>query len=602
MCGIIGQVSTGPAIDKEVFTTMRDTLHHRGPDDAGNHFSEDGRIALGHRRLSFIDLGAGGHQPMASSCETAWVSFNGEIYNYTELREELIALGYNFHTHSDTEVIVAGYKLWGKQVVNRLKGMFAFAIWDEAAGKLLLVRDRFGIKPLYYWNNGEQFIFASELKAILASGLYERQVDMSSFADYFVYRYIPSPKTIWKGINKLPPAHWLEVDTQTLQTTTERYWHPTITSQKRELADMVRDIDQKLLRSVEVHRRADVPVGSFLSGGYDSSALVYYLTRLGHKPNTFSIGFDNWDNSEHRHADVVAQHLGVEHDTTIASEKDLDLLQIMPQVYDEPIADISIIPTYMVSRLARTKVKAVFSGEGADELFGGYTWQREYFQLLHPEKLSEKLKLWFNKPPLVPFYANAMAMGRFDEEQLQALLPQQYHQHINASADWFYAQHAEGQPAKLKSIQYMDMKCFMAELVLTKVDRASMANSLEVRVPFLDHELFEYILSTDEESYFDPNTTKLLLNQNIKEHLPETIMERRKQGFVGPDSYYMNIAWYGQQLADSELVKAGMINQNYLDKLLQNEDHWRLWKVLVMENWFKHWMCPHPDADNGYKA
>lgn len=591
MCGIIGQVSTGPAIDKDVFTAMRDTLQHRGPDDAGNHFTDNGLVALGHRRLSFIDLGSGGHQPMASSCNTAWVSFNGEIYNYTELREELLEAGYQFHTHSDTEVIIAGYKVWGKQIVNRLKGMFAFAIWDEAANKLLLVRDRFGIKPLYYWNNGTQLIFASELKAILKSGLYKREVDMSSFADYFVYRYIPSPKTIWTGINKLPPAHLMEVDTKSLKTTIERYWQPTLSNQKRALSEMVADIDEKLLRSVEVHRRADVPVGSFLSGGYDSSALVYYLTRLGHKPDTFSIGFDSWDNSEHRHADVVAKHLGVPHDTTIASENDLELLQIMPQVYDEPIADISIIPTYMVSRLARTKVKAVFSGEGADELFGGYTWQREYFEKIHPDTWKGKLKLWLSKPELVPFYANAMAMGRFDEEQLRALLPEAHHQHISSHADWFYAQHADGQPPKLKSVQWMDMKCFMAELVLTKVDRASMANSLEVRVPFLDHELFEYIFSTDEDNYFDPNTTKLLLNKNISGHLPESILERKKQGFVGPDSYYMNIDWYGQQLKDSKLVDACMVNHAYIEKLLQQEDHWRLWKLLVMENWFKHWMC-----------
>ncbi|CAN5303482.1 asparagine synthase (glutamine-hydrolyzing) [soil metagenome] len=587
MCGIIGHITLSGTIDQNLFVSMRDTLKHRGPDDAGTYYNAEGTIALGHRRLSFFDLGPKGHQPMPYADGRYWITYNGEIYNFREVRKELALLGYTFQSETDTEVLLAAYQEWGKHMFHRLKGMYALGILDLETQKLLLARDRFGIKPLYYYQSNGHFIFASELKAIIRSDIVPKEIDVSSFADYFVYRYIPSPKTIWKDVKKLPPAHLLVIDLASLKGQPEEYWKPQLQNRREEEGEMIQQVDKMLLSSIDIHRRADVPVGSFLSGGYDSSALVYYLSRVSYKPKTFSIGFEEWQNSEHRFADIVAKEYGVENEAVIAKESDLDLLDIMPEVYDEPIADISIVPTYMVSRLARTKVKAVLSGEGADELFCGYTWQKDFGKT---SSIKERLLNWLSPAPITAYYANAMAMGRFDNEELKRLLPPQQHRHIAKNVDWFYQQHAQGLPPKLKTLQWLDTKCFMAELVLTKVDRASMANSLEVRVPFLDHELFEYVLSTDEKVYFKPAVTKYLLHENLKGHLPEAILDRKKQGFVGPDSYYMNIDWYQQQLQDSTLVKAGLINEGYVTTLLENADHWRLWKLLVMEKWYRHWM------------
>ncbi|MES2690358.1 MAG: asparagine synthase (glutamine-hydrolyzing) [Bacteroidota bacterium] len=588
MCGIAGHISLDKTINRALFLTMLDTLAHRGPDDSGIFINGSNNIALGHRRLSFLDLSEAGKQPLPGNDGNIQLTFNGEIYNYRELKEEL-KNEYAFKTETDTEVIIAAYIKWGIQCVNHLKGMFAFALLDQHQHKLFLVRDRFGIKPLYYHASSAQLLFASELKAIMASGLVEKQVDFSSLSDYFVYRYIPSPKTIWQHVAKVKPAHYLEFDTNTLAYTETEYWQIKEADGSENEQQLIEEINAILSNSVKEHIRADVPVGSFLSGGYDSSAMVYYMKSLGCDPQTFSIGFNNWEKSEHYYADIVAKHLGVENDAVIANENSLQLVDIMPEVYDEPFADISIVPTYMVSRLARSKVKAVLSGEGADEIFGGYTWQHDFYNLNNPGGLWNKLKQRLVPKDAVAFYANAMAMGWFDRHELKKLLHPDLHKHIADDVHWFYRGHYKKQLTSLKSIQYMDMKCFMGELVLTKIDRASMANSLEVRVPFLDHHLFEKIFSLSEKAYYKKDQTKFLLYENLKAHLPGEILERKKQGFVGPDSYYMNLDFYKEQLGNSNLVKYSIINQSYIDDLLNETYNWKLWKILVMEKWFSKW-------------
>lgn len=588
MCGIVGQINVNDTIKQVVFNKMRDALHHRGPDDAGTYINKTKNIALGHRRLSFLDLSEKGKQPLCNNDNNIWITFNGEIYNFLELKTELKDF-YNFKTNTDTEVIIAAYEKWGINCVNRLKGMFAFAILDERIGKLYLVRDRFGIKPLYYFKSETSLIFASELKALFASEIPKRDIDFSSFCDYFVYRYIPSPKTIWQHIYKVPPAHYLEISTDNLSIKEVEYWQLKSKESGKSEKDLIDEIDKLLSSSIAQHNRADVPIGSFLSGGYDSSAIVSYLVKQGEKPPTFSIGFENWQNSEDNFAKIVANHLGVPNKSVIANENSLDLIELMPQVYDEPIADISIIPTYMVSRLARENVKAVMSGEGADELFGGYTWQKEFFAKNYPKNWFNKIKALFQENNTVAFYAQAMAMGWFDADELKKMLHPRLHNYIPKDVHWFYRKHYRKELSPLKSIQYMDIKCFMGELVLTKIDRASMANSLEVRVPFLDHELFEDIFNTKEQTYFKQDKTKYVLLENIKGNLPEAILERKKQGFVGPDSYYMNKNWYKNQLKNSILVKNKIIRQEYIDSLLKEDYDWRIWKILVMEKWFEKW-------------
>lgn len=588
MCGILGHIDLAQKIERNLFAEMLDTLRHRGPDDEGIYIDNGGHIALGHRRLSFIDLGKSGQQPLCDVQEKIHITFNGEIYNYLELKKELSAC--HFQTNTDTEVLIAAYKKWGIGFVNKLKGMFAFALLDQNTSKLYLVRDRFGIKPMYYYSNQHQFVFASELKAIVKSGIPAKEIDYTSFADYFVYRYIPSPKTIWKNISKVPAAHFLTLDTGTLEFSITEYWKLKASNRTVKKEALVKHVDQALVNAVNEHVRADVPVGAFLSGGYDSSALVSYMKQTAYPPHTFSIGFKNWEKSEDQYAKIVAQHLHVENDSVVADHHDMSLLERMPDVYDEPIADISIIPTYMVSALARKKVKAVLSGEGADEVFAGYTWQHEYLNQAHPEGILQKINSVFSKKDPVGFYAGAMAMGMFDDAELKKLLHPNLHQYIAKDVHWFYRKNYDKSLSPLRCIQYMDIKCFMGELVLTKIDRASMANSLEVRVPFLDHELVELVFGTREEATYDRHQTKVLLYENIKERLPEQILHRKKQGFVGPDSYYMNLDFYREQLENSVLVSLGLVNRAYIDALLKETYNWKLWKILVMEKWAQKWM------------
>jgi asparagine synthase (glutamine-hydrolysing) len=418
----------------------------------------------------------------------------------------------------------------------------------------------------------------------------EKEIDFSSFSDYFVYRFIPSPKTIWKNIQKIPPAHFLKVDLKSLKFEIVEYWKLKSVNNSESQKNINRKVQNLLLNSVRQHSRADVEIGSFLSGGYDSSALVLFMKKLKLNPQTFSIGFSNWDKSEDQFAIIVAKHLNVANKSIITDDKSLELINIMPTVYDEPIADISIIPTYLVSNLAKSKVKAVMSGEGADEIFGGYTWHLDYWKKSYPKNIFKKLMKILNPIDTVAFYANAMSMGLFDKKELVKMLHPRLHKYISKDVNWFYSLHLKKEFSPLKRIQYLDIKSFMGELVLTKVDRASMSNSLEVRVPFLDHELVEYIFSLEEKVYFNPNQTKKLLFEQIKNDLPQQILSRKKQGFVGPDIYYMDIEWYKTELKNSNLVKYEIIQQDYLDSLLKESYNWKLWKILVMEKWYSRWI------------
>jgi asparagine synthase (glutamine-hydrolysing) len=590
MCGILGQINKTDHINVDLFSQMLQTIHHRGPDGNGVYFDENNQLAFGHTRLSFLDLSDAGKQPLIGNNEQIIVTFNGEIYNYVELKNQLLE-SYTFITNTDTEVIIAAYLKWGLNFIKELKGMFAIAIYDKKINKVFLIRDRFGIKPLYYFFNEKSLIFASEIKAILASGSVYKEIDFSSFSDYFVYRYVPSPKTIWKNIYKIPPANLLTFDVGTFSHSLFEYWELKSKNEQKKIDLLIDDINKILQLSVSEHTRADVPIGSFLSGGYDSSALVYYMKNLKLNPETFSIGFSDWEKSEDQYAKIVANHLGVNNTSVVANEDSLRLLDIMATVYDEPIADISIVPTYMVSELAAKKVKAVLSGEGADEIFAGYTWQHDFMKQRNTANWFSKL-FSKNKPveDTVMFYAQAMAMGWFDAEELKKMLNPALHQYIPKDVHWFYRSHFNKSLTPLKSIQYLDVKCFMGELVLTKIDRASMANSLEVRVPFLDHTIIEKVFSLNENTYYKPHQTKDLLYQNIKNYLPQSVLNRKKQGFVGPDSYYMNLSIYKKELSDSLLVKHNIINQNYIEDLLNETYNWKLWKILVMEKWYKKWI------------
>lgn len=591
MCGILGQVSFRGPVDEAVFSSMRDTLIHRGPDGFDSWFSENRKIALGHRRLTLLDLTESGKQPMTNEDGTIWLTFNGEIYNYIELKKELESFGHVFKSTTDTEVIIHGFEQWGKDMINKLKGMFAFGLWNNNTKKLFIARDRFGIKPLYYYKSNKCFIFASEIKAIIKNPAVSREIDFSSMSDYLTYRYVPSPGTIWKNIKKLPPAQFLELDVTGHEQISE-YWKIQFGSNRISDKKAVDKVDELLRNSVATHIRCDVPVGSFLSGGYDSSAMVYYLSCLNYNPQTFSIGFEGWKESEHQYAEMVANHFSTKHTSTMIGPESLDILEKLATVYDEPLADISIVPTYMVSKAASQKVKTVLSGEGADELFCGYSW---HYALSNTNSMVSnllRLKALFTSPKnnyFVNQYAHAMAMGSFDRQNISELLNPDLHTFTPDYSDWFYAKNYKNNVSTIKAFQNMDIKCFMGELVLTKIDRASMANSLEVRVPFLDHELYEFVLGLDDSVYFKPGEKKYLLRENIKNHLPQKIINRSKQGFVGPDSYYMNIEWYASKIRGGRLLSDQIINSHKVEKLIVEKDHWRLWKILVLELWYAKW-------------
>lgn len=590
MCGIAGQINFLAPVSESNILAMNEAIRHRGPDGEGIYLNESKKTGLGHRRLSFLDLSMAGKQPMTNENSTLWITYNGEVYNYLELRQELEKYGHQFHSHTDTEVILHGYEQWGEGLLQKLKGMFAFGIWDEKNKELFLARDRFGIKPLYYYYENQNFVFASEIKGIKANRDVTTTLDYTSFADYFVYRYVPSPKTIWKEVKKLPPAHFLRLNADG-QIQVQKYWSIPFAENVISDKEAIEKFDHLLFNSVQTHARSDVPVGSFLSGGYDSSALVYYMSRFGYTPSTFSIGFENWDVSEHLFAEMVAKQYGTNHNSLILESQSLDILDRLARVYDEPNGDISIIPTYLVSKSASAGVKAVMSGEGADEILVGYQWQKDYA----PQKTSwaEKLRGLFNSnkaPYMLQYYTNCMAMGKFDNAELKKLLHPDLHQHIATDTGWWYKQLYDPKLPDLKAMQQLDVKHFMGEQVLAKVDRASMANSLEVRVPFLDHEICEFVFSLSTSVYYRKEETKHLLYQNIKSHFPEKILHRTKQGFVGPDKYYMNMEWYQSRLSNSKLAEDNIINAGYIQELLANKDHWRLWKVAVMEAWYREWI------------
>lgn len=592
MCGIVGQWNRNDNVDRDLFNRMRDTLVHRGPDGYGSYFSDDGKVALGHRRLAFLDLSYNAKQPFCNEDSSVWTTVNGEIYNYLQLRKDLERNGHIFKSNCDSEVIIHAYEEWGIDMVSRLEGMFAFAIWDATKRKMFIARDKFGIKPLFYYCDSNMLIFASEIKAIVENPAVQRKINYRSMCEFFYYRYVPSPNTIFEGIHKVEPAHYLEFSDTDKCTDNEYYKFQTAENEMHQ-NQLVLEIDALLSQSVKMHIQSDVPICSFLSGGYDSSLLVKYFSDNEKGFNTYSIGFDGWLKSEHQYAEQVSKIFGTNHRSMILDDLSLDVLKDLMYYYDDPIADISIIPTYLISKEAAKYNKAVLSGEGADELFAGYTWHKKYLWTIPKmQEIMYKLKGW--DLPMNRFdidsYAKVTEMGKFDGDALTELLPKDLHGYIPEDKDSFFRKYFDESIPTPKRFQMLDIKCFMAELVLTKIDRASMANSLEVRVPFLNTGIFEKMLSLSPDVYFNPKKQKVVIQKILKKYLPREILARKKQGFVGPDTYYMNYEWYRKSLDDSRLVNDGIIRREAIDKYFAAKEHWRLWKIAVFEMWYRQWM------------
>jgi asparagine synthase (glutamine-hydrolysing) len=613
MCGIFG-VCGAQAADPETLTVLRamgEVLIHRGPDEGGVH-TEPG-VGLGMRRLSIIDLKTG-HQPISNEDGSVWVVFNGEIYNYRELTADLLARGHRFSTASDTEALVHLYEEYGADCVRHLRGMFAFALWDARSHTLLLARDRLGIKPLYYAPTPRGLIFGSELKALISSPSVRRRVDRSALAAYLRFGYVPDPLSILEGVAKLPPGHVLLVKDGRAGAP-QRYWEPTSHFRREheslDEAETGARLWGLLGDAVRSHLVSDVPVGAFLSGGLDSTAVVSFMAREAGVPvKTFSVGFGEKDYDEAPYARRVAEWFGTEHHELIATPQDLGLLDDVLTACDEPFADASAIPTYLVSRLARQHVKVVLSGDGGDELFAGYDRyvvdRRERrlgilgdlglgapLSLVSdalPEGTRGKNFLRHFSLPRMQRYIDAISL--FPDRALRNLLEPGT---AAASPPLFEdaLRESRGLDA-LSRLQDLDLRTYLPGDILTKVDRMSMAHSLEARVPLLDHPLVEFACGLPADLRMRGEQTKFLLRRILRGRVPDEVLTRPKRGFAVPLS-----SWFGKRLPNFFRDRLG--NGSRLEELgiqapavraLVNlfeqrgrEDHCqRLWALTVLDS------------------
>ena len=561
MCGIAGLVTQGPIDerDKQTLERMARTMVHRGPDGEGFYF--DKTAGLAHRRLSIIDL-EGGKQPMSNEDGTVWVTFNGEIYNYVELREGLAQKGHRFKTDSDTEVIVHLYEEHGAEFPKFLRGMFAIGLWDEAKRRLVLSRDRLGKKPLFYGTVAGNFYFASELKALLEVPGFQRDVDPESLSDYFSLLYIPAPKTIYKSVKKVRPAHTLVVDSKGMKETC--YWDMDFDrveekSEERWCEELLSTYEE----AVRLRLRSDVPLGAFLSGGVDSSSVVALMHRIGgQRLNTCSIGFDEKEFDESAYAAAFAESLGTEHHEDRVSPDTLKILDTLVWHYDEPFADSSAVPTYYVSQAARRHVTVALSGDGGDENFAGYrryfhdcleNRARSFFPPAFRAHFFGALGRWYPKldwaPRALRGQATFRALSRDGVEgyfysvsgikpEIKAdLLDSDFSRRLNGYdplvlfQDYYKRQQTADH---LSRLQYLDIKTYLVDDILVKVDRASMANSLEVRCPILDHKFMEVVARIPSSLKLRAGQGKYIFKRSLQSLLPKEILTRPKQGFAMP--------------------------------------------------------------------
>ncbi len=623
MCGIAGLLYADSARtpQRSLLQAMGDSIAHRGPDAQG--FLVEPGVGLVHRRLSIIDL-AGGNQPIGNEDESIQVVFNGEIYNFQELRAGLISRGHRFRTNSDTDVLVHLYEEMGDTLVDRLRGMFAFALWDRPRRRLVLARDRVGIKPLYFYRDPEVFLFGSEPKAILAHPAVARRVDPEALEDYLAFGVVPGRRSIFQGIEKLPPATVLTVEPGRWDHGPRRYWRLSFApDHDRTPEDWQEAIRAKLDETTRLHMIADVPVGAFLSGGIDSSLVVGLASLLTSEPlRTFSIGFHEEQFSELPHARQVAERFRTNHTEEVVTPEAVDVLDALMEYYDEPFADPSMIPTYLVSRLAARSVKVVLSGDGGDEAFGGYA---RYAHDLKEAAVRRRLPAWFRRAALGPLgrawpkgdwlprplraktaltnlsrdapsaYANTISLCR--EPLRRRLLALELRGTLNGhDPDRLVREgYATAPPGDaLGGMIAADMEMLLPDDYLVKVDRASMACGLEVRPPLLDHELLELSARIPSRWKVRNGETKWVMKQSYRDLLPDAIRKRPKQGFEVPVDAWLRgplRPLFEASVLDQSAPLGGLIDQDvarglYRSHLAHTGRHGAtLWSLLVLARW-----------------
>ncbi len=621
MCGIAGKFNFDPdnPIDREQLTAMTTVVTHRGPDADG--FYIGGGIGLGFRRLSIIDLSTG-DQPLANEDHTIWVIFNGEIYNFAEIRSELEAFGHRFRTRTDTEVIVHAYEQWGDRAVERFRGMFGFALWDEPRRRLLIVRDRLGIKPIYYSLTKSGVTFGSEIKSLLEDPDVPRAWSPEALDAYLALQYVPCPRTMYAGIWKLPPGHLLVAEND--RVSVRRYWDLTFTGDgdpSRE-ADYLEQLDALVNESVRLRLLADVPLGAFLSGGIDSSAVVAAMVE--HCPSrvlTTSVGFDEAGFSELEYARTVATHLGTESFEKIVQPDIVDLLPKLAWHFDEPFADSSAVPTYYVSKAARERVTVALSGDGGDELWAGYArhrveqWEGTARRWLGPVagrvagRIAGRVPLRVKGArslrhlALSPAEACARkhAYGLFDGQTREASYSRDFAASVQ-DADPFVgfrtAYEACSSNDPLDRALYVDVKTYLVDDILTKVDKMSMAVSLETRVPLLDHKLLEFAATVPTPLKLKSGQSKYLLRRLLEKRLPASIIDRPKQGFEAPIGNWLSgplAPMVDSLLLDGRFKERGIFDDRAVARLWRehrngaNDHRHRLWSLVMLELWFREY-------------
>jgi len=615
MCGIVGLVRGGRS-DHDAVQRMNDALTHRGPDDAGIREWSDHGVSLGQRRLSIIDLSPLGRNPMANEDGSVWIVYNGEIYNFPELRRELEQLGHTFRSHTDTEVILHAYEEWGDDHVHRLRGMFAYALYDRRPAntspggfRLLLVRDRLGIKPLFYYTRPGCFAFASEIKGLLACDGIDREIDWTALYDFLTYWYIPAPKSAYVHIRKLPPAHLLVLDER--GATVREYWtlpaHAR-SSGSRTPEEGVAQVAETLGQVVRDHLLSDVPLGVLLSGGVDSSAVTALASGAVHPPlRTFAAGFDVEDHSELDYARIVAAHYNTHHTESVVGRESLD--RMLPHVlalYDEPFADTSAIPTYYVTAAAGEHVKVLLSGDGGDEVFAGYNWYGSWLARqshdrvpLVAGRLLAPLAEWWpadrrGKALLNSLSRRALAryaapMELFSPAQKRKLLaPSRLREFEGYDDYWHFRRFWREDLDPLARMQYLDLKTFLPDDILTKVDRASMASSVEVRPPLLDHELVELVFSMPSSWSLRAGEQKWLLKRAVEDRLPSAVLDRSKKGFSAPMTPWIagSREWVERELGEtSRLTDGAWLAPDLAGRLGQFPRGAQVWGLLVLQRW-----------------
>jgi len=629
MCGIVGFLTSkaNHIPDRKILEQIRETLFHRGPDDQGEYirnFGENGPfVYLGHRRLSIIDL-IGGHQPLSNEDQKVWVIFNGEIYNFNELKVRLEACGHQFKTRSDTEVIVHTYEEYGEDCFSHFNGMFAIGIWDERKKQLILARDRLGKKPLYYAFLKDSFLFASELKAMMAYPHFPRKIDLLSLRKYLFYEFIPTPHSIFKDTMKLPAASFLIY--RDGEIVIKKYWSPFDEGRREENLtenEVMEKITHFLGQSIRRRLISDVPLGIFLSGGIDSSAVAAFAQKeVPGKVKTFSIGFEDPSFDESMYASLVSRYLGTDHhEQKMTPEEMLQIVPKLPKILDEPMGDASVLPTYLLSKFTRNHVTVALGGDGGDELFAGYPTYlahkfakpyERFFSLFHPIAIflgnllpvsddnisfDFKVKKFLSGIGYPDGVRNYLWLGSFTFSEIERILSPELNdsfgqEQLVEEIEVYEKEFPLRDP--MTFIQFLDLRLYLQESILVKVDRASMACSLEVRAPFLDHELVEFVMRLPSELKVKGLTLKYILKKALHGILPPEVVHRPKKGFGVPIAKWVKgpLRELFQDLLSPEKIKReGFLNPEYVENLLGDHlrnkvDHRKkLWTLLVWELW-----------------